>query len=186
MLLLQIEDAVTATIAAQALVEEAHREIELSGIRPVLRLASLDAKIPLSMLRLPSDPSNPPEIPAGDADLQALTVDAHGLLNLRRPRTAMQAHRKVSWNSQQLAQVMSGVVQQKPGLLSAESTEAVAGSPEKDKDPLSSPEKDTDPLSLDGQPAADVESCSSATTTGRQSSRMVSPFAMPASSSSQS
>ena len=46
-----------ATRAAQALVEEAHREIEMSGIRPVMQLASLDAKIPLSMLRLPSDPS---------------------------------------------------------------------------------------------------------------------------------
>ena len=48
-LALQIEEVVNASRAAQALVEEAHREIELSGIRPNMQLASLYAKLPLSI-----------------------------------------------------------------------------------------------------------------------------------------
>lgn len=166
-LLLQIEDVVTATKAAQALVEKAHREIELSGIRPVLRLASLDTKIPLSLLRLPSDPSIPPQVPANEADLEALTIDPDGLLNLGRPPVVKRALRRVSWNSQQLAQVMSGVGMHKPSLMGDHSTEAVAGSPEKDRDPLS---PDTQPLHAD--------SSSSGTTSRRSLSRIISPFAL--------
>lgn len=108
--LLQIQEVVTATKAAQALVEEAHREIELSGIQPVLRLASLDAKIPLSMLRLPSDPaSTTPNKPIGfcPSDLDAFNGQKH----LTSPPISSKSRRRVSWNSQQLAQVMSEVSQ---------------------------------------------------------------------------
>ncbi len=101
---------VTATKAAQALVEEAHREIELSGIHPVLRLASLDAKIPLSMLRLPSDPaSTTPEEPTGacPSGLDA----SNGQMRMTSPPISSKARRRVSWNSQQLAQVLSEVGQ---------------------------------------------------------------------------
>lgn len=148
--------------------EKAHREIELSGIRPVLRLASLDATIPLSMLRLPSDPSVNPQLPpANDADMEALTLDTDGVLNLGKPPVAKRAQRRVSWNSQQLAQVMSDVAEQKQTLLCEHSTEAVAGSPEKDRDPLSPDTHLSHP-----------DSSSSGTTSRRSMSRMVSPFAL--------
>lgn len=170
--LIQREDVLSATRAAQALVEEAHREIEMSGIRPVYRLASLDTKIPLSLLRLPSDPSNPPPLPHDDADLQALTLNTQGLLNLGRAPPGRHGRQKVSWPSQQLAQVMSNAAHQKQALMSSLSTEAVAGSPEKDRDRLS--------LDLQG---ADAVSSSSGTTSRRSVARMVSPFALtPASS----
>ncbi len=73
---MQIEEVVTATKAAQALVEEAHREIELSGIQPVLRLASLDAKIPLSMLQLPSDLTHPAPMQSHTADCGPLSLNS--------------------------------------------------------------------------------------------------------------
>ena len=158
---MQMQNVVTATRAAQALVEEAHREIELSGIRPVLRLASLDAKISLSLLRLPSDPSNPSPVLDSNADLTAMTVDAYGLLNLDRDSLGMPAQRMVSWPSQQLAQVVSDVADLKPALLASHSTEAVDGSPDKDRESLF----------LDMQ-LPDTES------SRRPSSRMVSPFAL--------
>lgn len=169
--LVQIENVVTATRAAQALVEEAHREIEMSGIRPVLRLASLDAKIPLSLLRLPSDPSNSSPVLDSNADFRAMTIDAYGLLHLDRGSRGMQKQRKVSWPSQQLAQVMSDVADMKPAVMASHSTEAVAGSPDKDRDCN---------LSVDMQlPEAD----SSRDSSRRSSCRMISPFALkPASS----
>ena len=168
-LLLQIEDVVTATKAAQALVEEAHREIELSGIQPVLRLASLDAKIPLSLLRLPSDPSIAPEMPTDEADLGALTIDTNGKLKAASPPVVKRAQRTVSWNSEQLAQVMSNAAKHNTPLLNAVSTEAVAGSPD----------RDVDPVSLESQ-SKDADSSISGTTAGARRSvdRMVSPFAM--------
>ena len=162
---MQMDNVVTATRAAQALVEEAHREIELSGIRPVLRLASLDAKIPLSSLCLPSDPSNPSLVPDSNADLTAMTIDAYDLLNLDRASHGMPARRKVSWPSQQLAQVVSDVAELKPALLASHSTEAVAGSPDKDRDCLF----------FDMQ-LPDTES--SRGSSRRSSMRMVSPFAL--------
>ena len=76
---MQIEEVVNATRAAQALVEEAHREIELSGIQPVMQLASLDAKIPLSMLRLPSDPSR-----FGPLQTRSAGMDAGQLTNSQK------------------------------------------------------------------------------------------------------
>ena len=154
-----------ATRAAQALVEQAHREIELSGIRPVLRLASLDAKIPLSLLCLPSDPSNPSPDPDSDADLRAMTIDAYGLLHLDRSSHGTTKQRKVSWPSQQLAQVMSDVAELKPEVLASHSTEAVAGSPVRDRDQQS---PDTQ------LPEAESSNGSSR----RFSGRMVSPFAL--------
>ena len=162
---MQVEDVVAATRAAQALVEEAHREIELSGIRPVLRLASLDAKIPLSLLRLPSDPGNPQPVPDKDADLEALTIDAYDLLSLDRASHAMQAQRKVSWPSQQLAQVMSDAAELKPVLLASHSTETLAGSLDKDRDRLSPDSQGPDAESSRGS-------------SRRSSNRMVSPFAL--------
>lgn len=162
---MQTDDVVTATRAAQALVEEAHREIEMSGIWPVLRLASLDAKIPLSLLRLPSDPSNPQPVPVKDADLEALTIDVQDLLSLDRASRPMQARRKVSWPSQQLAQVMSDNAELKPALPASQSTEALAGSPD----------KDTEHLSPDSQ-VPDAES--SRGSSRRSIIRMVSPFAL--------
>ena len=168
-LLLQIEDVVTATKAAQALVEEAHREIELSGIQPVLRLASLDAKIPLSLLRLPSDPSIAPNMPTDETALEALAIDTDGLLNMAPPPVIKQAQRRVSWNSQQLAQVMSDAAKQKTPLMNALSTQAVAGSPRRDVEPVSSASQ-----------SQYAGSSSSGTTGGvlRSVDRMVSPFAM--------
>ena len=166
----QIEDVVAATKAAQALVEEAHWEIQMSGIRPVLRLASLDAKIPLSLLRLPSDLSIPPEVPSSAADLEALTIDTEGLLNMAKPPVVKRAHRRVSWNSQQLAQVMSEAAKQKTPLPRALSSEAVAGSPEKDLERLSS-----------GSSLPKDAAWSSSGTTGtlrRSVDRMISPFAL--------
>ena len=58
-LLQRCSDCPSPALQIEEVEEEAHREIELSGIRPVMQLASLDAKIPLSMLRLPSDPASP-------------------------------------------------------------------------------------------------------------------------------
>lgn len=103
MLVSQIDEVVKATKAAQVLVEEAHREIMISGIRPVLRLASLDAKIPLSMLRLPSDPASP--APIGPSPFSA--APSRPNMAPGSPSIMRKAQRRVSWNSQQLAQVMS-------------------------------------------------------------------------------
>jgi len=196
---------VTATKAAQALVEEAHREIELSGIQPVLRLASLDAKIPLSMLRLPSDPAiTTPREPIGfcPSGLDA----SNGQTCLTSPPISSKARRRVSWNSQQLAQVMSEVAHHKGHSLDiaasgrgrvggnvtpidmadvalrrahmalAMSTEAVAGSPNRDLD-LS------DQYSMGTQPSlgTSIQSHSSSgvpQNSRRSVDRMVSPFAL--------
>lgn len=200
---------VTATKAAQALVEEAHREIELSGIQPVLRLASLDAKIPLSMLRLPSDPAsatlNEPSCsyPSG-LDAPIGQIDTSG------PPISRRARGRVSWNSQQLAQVMSELTLHKGDSLDitaldkggggvganvmpidmadvalrrahkalAMSTEAVAGSPNRDLD-LS------DQYTMGTQPSLGQSTESNSSSGMLQSSsrrrsidRMVSPFAL--------
>ncbi len=204
-----MQDVVTATKAAQALVEEAHREIELSGIQPVLRLASLDAKIPLSMLRLPSDPAN--TTPIEPIGFSPLGLDAsNGQSQLTSPPISCKASRRVSWNSQQLAQVMSEVTQHKGDSLDiamsgkggggagadvmsidmadvaqqraqmalAMSTEAVAGSPNRDLD-LSDQNTMGTQSSL-GQTAVSNSSSGMLRTSTRRRSidRMVSPFAL--------
>ena len=189
--------------------EEAHRAIELSGIQPVLRLASLDAKIPLSMLRLPSDPaSTTPNEPIGfcPSSLNASNEQMH----MTSPPVSCKARRRVSWNSQQLAQVMTEVTQHRGDSLDiamsgkggggvggnvtpidmadvalrrahmalAMSTEAVAGSPNRDLD-LS------DQYSLGTQPSLGQTTESNSSTGMLRSSsrrrsidRMVSPFAL--------
>ena len=195
----------TATKVAQALVEEAHREIELSGIQPVLRLASLDAKIPLSMLRLPSDPAiTTPREPIGSCPSG---LDAcNGQTCLTSPPISSKAQRRVSWNSQQLAQIMSEVAHhmghsldlamsgrgrvggdvtpidmadvalRRAHMALAMSTEAVAGSPNRDLD-LS------DQYSMGTQPSlgTSIQSHSSSgvpQSSRRSVDRMVSPFAL--------
>lgn len=113
---LQFDDILHATKAAQALVEQAHKEIELSGIQPVLSLAALDAQIPLSMLRLPSDPSSVSPLPSPQR--QGSTGDPQNSLHalqgltgcLRSPNTAARKElRTVSWKSQQLEQAIQDV-----------------------------------------------------------------------------
>ncbi len=189
--------------------EEAHREIELSGIQPVLRLAFLDTKIPLSMLHLPSDPaSTTPKEPIGccPSGLDA----SNGQTCLTSPPISSKSRRRVLWNSQQLGQVMSDVAQHKGDSLDiavsgkggggvggnvtpidmadvalrrahmalAMSTEAVAGSPNRDLD-LS------DQYSLGTQPSLGQTTDSNSSTGMLRSSsrrrsidRMVSPFAL--------
>ncbi|DBA74000.1 hypothetical protein WJX77_000667 [Trebouxia sp. C0004] len=202
----QIQDVVTATKAAQALVEAAHREIELSGIQPVLRLASLDAKIPLSMLRLPSDPaSTTPIQPIGFSPLGLGASNGH--MCLGSPPISCKARRRVSWNSQQLAQVMSqheggsldipvsgkggggvgnnamsidmaDVALRRAQMALAMSTEAVAGSPNRDLELSDQNTMGTQP-SL-GQTTVSNSSSGMLLSSSRRRSfdRMVSPFAL--------
>ncbi len=197
---------VTATKAAQALVEEAHREIELSGIQPVLRLAFLDTKIPLSMLHLPSDPaSTTPKEPIGccPSGLDA----SNGQTCLTSPPISSKSRRRVLWNSQQLGQVMSDVAQHKGDSLDiavsdrgrgggcvtpvdmadvalqrahmamAMSTEAVAGSPTRD---LDLPDQCTMTTQLSLGQSTESHSSSGMPLNSRKRSidRMVSPFAL--------
>lgn len=112
---LQFDDILNATKAAQALVEKAHKEIERSHIQPVLSLAALDAQIPLSMLRLPSDPASDSSMHRpqrqGSNDDAPSSLTSQALTGcLRSPTTsAREGLRTVSWKSLQLEQVIQEV-----------------------------------------------------------------------------
>lgn len=109
---MQFDDILNATKAAQELVEKAHKEIELSGIQPVISLAALDAVTPLSMLCLPSDPSSVPALPSphhqeSSEDPQSSSQNQQLTGCLRSPSAAARKGLcTVSYKSQQLEQVM--------------------------------------------------------------------------------
>ena len=196
--LVQIEEVITATKAAQALVEEAHQEIELSGIQPVLRLASLDAKIPLSMLRLPTKPGLPTPMQPNGAAHGHLAAGTDGLSAPSSTAVTLRAQQRVShWDAEQLAQIMSDVESQKellsaamtteasapyegtqPAQVGTVSTEAVAGSPAGDSNMSGHPSPDSLLVGQVSQSGGSPCVQSGQPTSRRSYDRMLSPFAL--------
>lgn len=155
---MQLDDILNATKAAQVLVERAHKEIEQSNIQPVLSLAALDAEIPLSMLRLPSDPASvspelSPQRQGSPADGSSSPASQALPGCLRSANTAARKGlRTVSWKSQQLEQVMQEVCAE-----------------EERKEQMPAPPDQAASGSLNAMPAASLQRDAS--------SRTISPFA---------